>query len=326
MQTPFSVNCMNMGETVGHTHSSWSDLMACVGTDTALTVVVRRTPAPRKAPVNAPTSPAATPTGVVRVDAEPTVPQLAYIKKLGGSWRDAALENRGAAGELITMLKDPDLGDSFRLPPMGTPSDADEWDAFPQEVAWICGNLGPEWKSPDDWFNHSKQPNRPVSAPPAPVAASQDDDYVPAELTNKSRLEALLPLLDDVPDGYYAVDLGDGTPLKFLRLSSPKTGRYARARKVQTIHGPSMENAWVKWPSGRVSVYSHKVEDLILAVMTNHTGAARKYAKEIDRCCRCNTRLTDERSRRFGIGPECEKHWPHIIQEVLLEEEAAKEA
>ena len=123
------------------------------------------------------------------------------------------------------------------------------------------------------------------------------------------RLDLLKGMIDLVPDGYYAVQLGENEEhLDFLRLKRPKLGTksYGGALKVQTQHGPRLELDAVLWPSGKWSVYKHSVIDMMLAVVTDHHGAAERYAHKLNHCMRCNTELTDDRSRYYGIGPECE--------------------
>lgn len=128
-------------------------------------------------------------------------------------------------------------------------------------------------------------------------------------------------LLNFVPEGYYAVQLDSESPLTFLRLIRPKRGKFAGTTKVQTQHGPNLDLAFVVWPDNRVSVYKASSEESILLMISDYQGSARRYAQKIGKCCRCNAPLTDERSRHYGIGPECEQHWPWMI--VLVDEEDA---
>lgn len=127
-------------------------------------------------------------------------------------------------------------------------------------------------------------------------------------------LTQFLFLLESIPDGYYAVQPDTETPLSFLRLSRPKskatTDRWKGTTKIQTIHGPQLDIAWACWPSGEVRSYKIGIEDKIMLLISNFQAAALRYAREIGHCARCNLRLTDEHSRRRGVGPECIKHWP----------------
>lgn len=132
-----------------------------------------------------------------------------------------------------------------------------------------------------------------------------------------NRLVTKIPLdmLAGIPDGYYASRLDSTQPFTFFRVSRPKSGKYKGTMKIQTQHGPEYKLAVVIWnyEAQRVTVYNKMIEDELLLVTVDHNGCAIAYAEKIGRCMRCNTELTDERSRWYGIGPECEKHWPHII-------------
>lgn len=141
---------------------------------------------------------------------------------------------------------------------------------------------------------------QPAAAPEPPAPKPVD-----------KRLDLLKGMIDLVPDGYYAVQMGDDeTHLDFLRLKRPKSGTktYGGSLKVQTQHGPALELAAVLWGgSGKWSVYKASVVDMLLKVVTDHHGCAERYGQKLGRCMRCNCELTDDRSRYYGIGPECEQ-------------------
>jgi hypothetical protein len=154
------------------------------------------------------------------------------------------------------------------------------------------------------------------------------------------KLEFVKSMLLNVDSGYYAVrtrDDGSDKEIFFMRISRPKSGQYKGTLKVQSCHGgagigspansrdlPVLMDGVVLWPSGRTSFYgrynqAHWQEvlvDSIMKVVTDAYGALRLYSEQIKRCCRCNAGLTDDNSRHYGIGPECEKYWPHIIEMV----------
>jgi len=129
-----------------------------------------------------------------------------------------------------------------------------------------------------------------------------------------------LMMLELVPSGCYAVQPDSATPLTFLRISRPTFGKWKGWVKVQTQHSENWVDRWAWNPSNtdprtRVRSYSHgaqfagrqTIEDLILLVIVDHRKAGRQYAAEIGNCHFCNKDLTDERSRWYGFGPECEK-------------------
>lgn len=163
-----------------------------------------------------------------------------------------------------------------------------------------------------------KPKEAPVAAPPAAPAPQRPVD---------PRHEMIAGLLPMVRDGYYAVQEYDGGHVDFLRISRPKKNKFATAIKVQTVHGNPMsvklsDAVAALWPSGTLSMYnrSGRIEDMLLLLVADSQNAARLYAQKMEHCCRCNASLTDDRSRHYGIGPECEKHWPHIIEIVDLED------
>lgn len=126
----------------------------------------------------------------------------------------------------------------------------------------------------------------------------------------------MTPLLERVPDGRFAVQMDANDEPVFLRVVRPKAGQWKNCLKVQTQHGDRYEDAWCKWDDDKIGVFKASVEDYINLLIADYRGAARLYSKIKTKCARCNTDLTDERSRHYGIGPECEKYWPWMIQQV----------
>lgn len=158
-----------------------------------------------------------------------------------------------------------------------------------------------------------------VTVTPAPAA---EEEPPPVEVAKTSKSDMIKTLISMVPDGYYAVREQDGAPITFLKVSRPKRGNFRDCIKISSQHGPSLEVRWVLWPSGRVSVYrwpGHEIEDDLLLLMADWKSATRLYAEKKKKCGRCNTDLTDPRSRFYLIGPECEKHWQWWIDDVAAE-------
>lgn len=334
------------------------DLYAVVGP-----AVPKATPSAPVRPVVGVTVPSGTPvtvngrTGEVQVvhkEAKPTVAQLKTIEGRGGSWRDAFLGNRAEASTIIGALANLDTKDGWLLPEKDVPLDDDEWEMFPQERAWRRGELGREWQSFHDggeqnaarlWQPDKEPPAfpgtgssyRPVPVNDEPSPIPSEDDPSPAMLPipkamapDKDRMDIIVPLLTNVKEGYYATETGDGryNDLRFFRISRPKKGNYAGNVKIQWQLADSWELAMLVRPNGTFwepRSLPFSMVDYLLNIVVDASGCARRYAKEIDKCCRCNTTLTDERSRHYGIGPECEKYWPHIINLVDQEDELRRE-
>lgn len=101
----------------------------------------------------------------------------------------------------------------------------------------------------------------------------------------------------DIPAGHYAVpSLTGNNDLDFFRVDRPEEGKWAGYVFVKRVIG------------GRPSVPVRKAEKaraLAAIAQAGIEAAAVKYGQEIGRCYRCNRHLTDETSRRLGIGPDC---------------------
>lgn len=148
----------------------------------------------------------------------------------------------------------------------------------------------------------------------------------PARSTNPAedpRLQLLEGLLPQIRDGYYATQMEEGAKINFIRISTPKRKTRSRmseaTRKIQTQHGPRLEIAAAIWPDRRWSLWDQRVIDMLMLLVVDPRGCLMRYSRELNHCCKCNTELTDERSRHYGIGPDCEKLWPDIIEEVDAE-------
>lgn len=158
----------------------------------------------------------------------------------------------------------------------------------------------------------------------APKVTSHDEDRPGEEVKSTTKSEMIKGLIGMVPDAYYAVRQQEGAPITFLRVARPKGGNFRGAIKVSSQHGPALEPRWALWPSNKVSVYrwpGHDIEEALLLLIADWKGATRLYAEKAKRCGRCNTKLTDPRSRFYLIGPECEQKpgWGFWIEEVAAE-------
>lgn len=155
-----------------------------------------------------------------------------------------------------------------------------------------------------------------VTVTPAP------EEEQPIEVKQTTKSDMIKTLISMVPDGYFAVREQEGSPITFLRVTRPKSGNFRGSIKISSQHGPSLEPRWVLWPSGRVSVYrwsGHDIEEDLLLLMADWKSATRLYAEKAKKCGRCNTKLTDPRSRFYLIGPDCEKVWEWWIDDVAAE-------
>lgn len=136
---------------------------------------------------------------------------------------------------------------------------------------------------------------------------------------NRRKTKIPLSFLSELQDGYYASTPDSNRAYTFFRVSRPKSGRFKGTMKIQTQHGPDLKLALVIYSfegEGNLYWWNMSVEDDLLLVAVDQRGCAIAYAEKIGKCMRCNAELTDQRSRWYGIGPECEKYWPWVIPEV----------
>lgn len=140
-------------------------------------------------------------------------------------------------------------------------------------------------------------------------------------ISEDPKVKALGMFLPGMADGYYAVRADDTQPFAFVRVALVKTGRWKGLRKISSQHGPRWDNEFLFRSDSTIFVFGHRsrairVAEAVMMAAASQTDASLNYAIELGRCCRCNAELTDERSRWYGIGPECETHRPDIIEAV----------
>ena len=97
--------------------------------------------------------------------------------------------------------------------------------------------------------------------------------------------------------------------------------RFEGMMLVQTQHGDALKKRAYISRDGKIYLMSDTMgadylTQIFMGIITGQREAAILYGREKGMCCRCGKQLTDERSRHYGIGPECEKHWSEIIDEI----------
>lgn len=137
---------------------------------------------------------------------------------------------------------------------------------------------------------------------------------------NRTQTKVPIQMLRDAiypgVQGRFAVRADDTQPYTFFRFSMPKSGKFKGCLKIQTQHGPRYELAMAVWPNDKVTVYNASIEDELLLAVVDPNGAKIAYGRELNHCGICGTELTDERSRWYGIGPDCETRYSQIIRLV----------
>ena len=135
-----------------------------------------------------------------------------------------------------------------------------------------------------------------------------------------AKMDIPFQMLDLIKEGNYATRASATEPYVFFRVTRPSAGKYKGAFKVQTRHSDQLRLAYVHWPSGRDTVIRPNIKESLLVLIADQDAAARAFARELGCCCNCGRSLTDERSRWYGIGPECETFRPDVIEWVHLNE------
>lgn len=98
----------------------------------------------------------------------------------------------------------------------------------------------------------------------------------------------------DVPDGRYALDTDDGVGF-FVIEHGKQGGRWEGRIFVSQQAGDSVFP--VKNPARRAAILE--------AIAVDPAAALARYGRELGVCGACGRTLTDEESRRIGIGPIC---------------------
>jgi hypothetical protein len=125
-------------------------------------------------------------------------------------------------------------------------------------------------------------------------------------------------LMQALPDGRYAIRADETEPYTFFRVKIHTRGKRVGCMTIQTQHSERLMNAAIRWRSGQWFFERNKqtIIDLMLFVCLDPKTAGMNYAQELGRCCICGKELTDERSRWYGIGPDCETRHGSIIEWV----------
>lgn len=138
------------------------------------------------------------------------------------------------------------------------------------------------------------------------------------------KLNFFSTLINSLPDGRYAARMDETEAMRFFRVKRHTRGRFVGCLQIQTQHSERLMNAAIRLRDQRWLFDSHyrytsdkdKLLDLLLLVCADPQTAGFNYAKELGRCRICGKTLTDERSRWYGIGPDCETRYSHLIEWV----------
>lgn len=140
---------------------------------------------------------------------------------------------------------------------------------------------------------HRLVPTEPVAFLSVQQASALIDALL-ADQRNRPRPQATPQTqVPAVPDGRYAIDVDD--EVHFYKVNTPDQGRWAGRTFVDR---QSSDNLYpVRDPAARTRVLTEIAKD--------PSKASRRYGRLIGACGVCGRTLTDEDSRRAGIGPVC---------------------
>jgi hypothetical protein len=118
--------------------------------------------------------------------------------------------------------------------------------------------------------------------------------------------------------GRYCVELG-ANMRKFFKVDPEWKGKkFKGATVISSQHSESFKVCLVLWPDGRHEVHrdTGDLDRCLMMIAADPYTSKIRYGQEMGVCCNCGKKLTDDRSRWYGIGPECEKDNIEIINEV----------
>lgn len=120
-----------------------------------------------------------------------------------------------------------------------------------------------------------------------------------------------------VPAGKYVIKGRDGISM-YYEVSKPESGRWAGFSFLSQLTGRPGD-----W--GRTKVRDQKQDTVMRAIAADVVGAARAFGDKFCICGRCESPLTNIRSRAAGFGATCAKKlgWPYPSKaeaQVMLNE------
>ena len=144
-------------------------------------------------------------------------------------------------------------------------------------------------------------------------AANVRAEVAPTPRPNEWQIKTPRVMVEAMREGRYAVEVeGDW---EFFRVSRPTQGKKKGCLVIQTQHSDYYKPYIIIYPSGSVwfAQTKKRLDMGLMMVAADPYTSAINYGRELGCCSRCARELTDERSRYYSIGPECEKHWPEIL-------------
>jgi hypothetical protein len=115
-------------------------------------------------------------------------------------------------------------------------------------------------------------------------------------------------ILGRIPAGRYALDSAPdaqgATHTVFWHLDKPEDGKWQGWAFLKVQRGPDTGRFSTIRPDG---LASPAAASILEKIAIDPLAAAARYGHELGRCGICDRELTDETSRRLGVGPVCLK-------------------
>jgi hypothetical protein len=115
-------------------------------------------------------------------------------------------------------------------------------------------------------------------------------------------------ILGRIPAGRYALDSAPdaqgATHTVFWHLDKPEDGKWSGWSFLKVQRGPDTGRFSTIRPDG---LASPAAASILEKIAIDPLAAAARYGHELGRCGICDRELTDETSRRLGVGPVCLK-------------------
>jgi hypothetical protein len=125
---------------------------------------------------------------------------------------------------------------------------------------------------------------------------------VKAEITRKDNVKADVEVIGvTVADGRYAIDI-EGK-LRFFRVNTPTEGKWEGFTFLKEVFG----GGGIAKPREE-GIRNRDIRNSVLKAISEDSQALARYGQELGICGNCGLPLTDEVSRRIGIGPVCRKN------------------
>lgn len=159
---------------------------------------------------------------------------------------------------------------------------------------WAAKEAGFRWEKSSKTWRTTDPAKAADLAAKTGLSFIPQESYVPSLLAMEAKPQVTGDLWPTVREGRYALSEPDGT-VKFYQVDKPQEGKWAGWTFLKVLASdtpyPIKDRATKQSILDRIAV--------------NPNAAMARYGQEIGSCGLCGRTLTDETSRKLGIGPIC---------------------